>query len=201
MKAAKGCCFWADNCNGVATEWRRRRQMRTLTPAMTYRDTAEKLAIWSGQITELRQKMRDAQASIEPGPVHHYEFVTSERRKRLPHLFGRSRDLFVIHNMGPACPQCTLLADGFNGSYPHIADRPDTGFEQATISVLCGTRSICCRKVPPLVGRVQLPVATTQQKNTQRLFLPLFFWSALPISAARSRKNFARSIEPDTMKL
>jgi hypothetical protein len=96
---------------------------------MTYRDTAENRAIWSGQITGLRQKMRDAQASIEPGPVHHHEFVTAERRKRLPHLFGRRRDLFAIDNMGRGCPQCTLLADGFSGGYPHITDRPDTGFE------------------------------------------------------------------------
>ena len=36
---------------------------------------------------------------------------------------ARSSDLFVIHNMGRSCPNCTLWADGFNGIYPHIADR------------------------------------------------------------------------------
>ena len=38
------------------------RQIRGLTAAMTYRDTTEKLAAWRGQIAELRQKLRDAQA-------------------------------------------------------------------------------------------------------------------------------------------
>ena len=90
---------------------------------MTYRDTAERLAAWRGQIAELRQKMRDAQASVEPEPVHDYEFAGSEGSKRLSQLFGTKRDLFVIHNMGRSCPSCTLWADGFNGIYPHIADR------------------------------------------------------------------------------
>jgi hypothetical protein len=37
---------------------------------MTYRDTAERLATWKrAEIAELRQKMCDAQASVEPEPV------------------------------------------------------------------------------------------------------------------------------------
>ncbi len=89
---------------------------------MTYRETAERLAAWRGQIAELRQKMRDEQASVEPEPVRDYEFATAEGPKRLSQLFGAKRDLFVIHNMGRACVHCTLWADGFNGIYPHIAD-------------------------------------------------------------------------------
>jgi len=38
-------------------------------------------------------------------------------------MFDGGRDLFVIHNMGVMCPNCTLWADGFNGLYPHIAQR------------------------------------------------------------------------------
>ena len=90
---------------------------------MTYHDTAEKLAAWRGQIAELRQKMREAQASIAPEPVHDYELATLEGTVRLSQLFGTKRDLFIIHNMGRSCPNCTLWADGFNGIYPHIADR------------------------------------------------------------------------------
>jgi predicted dithiol-disulfide oxidoreductase (DUF899 family) len=91
--------------------------------AMTYRDTAGKLAAWRGQIAELRRKMRDAQASVEPQPVRNYEFASADGAIRLSQLFGAKRDLFVIHNMGRSCPHCTLWADGFNGIYPHIADR------------------------------------------------------------------------------
>jgi predicted dithiol-disulfide oxidoreductase (DUF899 family) len=90
---------------------------------MTYRDTAEQLASWREQIAELRKKMREAQASVEPESVREYEFATKEGPKRLSQLFAGKRDLFVIHNMGRSCPSCTLWADGFNGIYPHIADR------------------------------------------------------------------------------
>ena len=90
---------------------------------MNYRDTAAKLAAWRGEIAELRRKMREAQASVEPEPVRDYEFATIEGPLRLSQLFGEKRDLFVIHNMGRSCPHCTLWADGFNGLYPHIADR------------------------------------------------------------------------------
>lgn len=90
---------------------------------MNYRDTASKLAAWREQIAEIRGRMREAQASVEPEPVRDYEFTTPDGPVRLSQLFGDKRDLFVIHNMGRSCPACTLWADGFNGSYPHIADR------------------------------------------------------------------------------
>jgi Bacterial protein of unknown function (DUF899) len=90
---------------------------------MNYRETTEKLAAWRQQIAELRQRMRDAQASVEPVPVGEYEFASVEGSQRLSQLFGTKRDLFVIHNMGRSCPHCTLWADGFNGIHPHIADR------------------------------------------------------------------------------
>jgi predicted dithiol-disulfide oxidoreductase (DUF899 family) len=88
-----------------------------------YRDTTAKLAAYRGQIAELRQKMREAQASIEPEPVRDYEFATVNGPVRLSQLFGAKQDLFVIHSMGRSCPHCTLWADGFNGLYAHIIDR------------------------------------------------------------------------------
>src|SRR5450432_2919056 len=90
---------------------------------MNYSDTATKLAAWREQIAEILGNMREAQASVEPEPVRDYEFTTSDGPVRLSQLFGTKRDLFVIHNMGRSCPSCTLWADGFNGIYPHIADR------------------------------------------------------------------------------
>ncbi len=56
--------------------------------------------------------------------VKDYELRGAGGRKvRLSRMFGRKRDLIVIHNMGAACPYCTLWADGFNGIYDHLADR------------------------------------------------------------------------------
>jgi predicted dithiol-disulfide oxidoreductase (DUF899 family) len=95
-----------------------------MTTAMTYQDTAGKLATWRGQIAELRQKMRDAQAAVEPEPMRDYEFTTAEGSLRLSQLFGTKRDLLVIHNMGRSCPNCTLWADGFNGIYPQAGAFP-----------------------------------------------------------------------------
>jgi predicted dithiol-disulfide oxidoreductase (DUF899 family) len=67
--------------------------------------------------------MRALQAAVEPEPVEDYAFATPDGTAPLSKLFGRKDDLIVIHNMGSSCPYCTLWADGFNGLYPHLADR------------------------------------------------------------------------------
>jgi predicted dithiol-disulfide oxidoreductase (DUF899 family) len=90
---------------------------------MSYRDDAATLAAYRGQIAELRARMREVQASIEPEPVQDYSFATPEGEVRLSDLFGDKSDLIVILNMGASCPNCTLWADGYNGLYPHISDR------------------------------------------------------------------------------
>jgi predicted dithiol-disulfide oxidoreductase (DUF899 family) len=90
---------------------------------MSYQGSIAKIAALREQIAELRQKMREAQAAVEPEPVRDYEFATNRGAVPLSQLFGTKRDLFAIHNMGRSCPYCTLWADGFNGLYPHIADR------------------------------------------------------------------------------
>jgi predicted dithiol-disulfide oxidoreductase (DUF899 family) len=90
---------------------------------MSYRDNAATLAAYRGQIAELRARMREVQASIEPESVQDYGFGTPEGTVHLSDLFGDKRDLIVILNMGTSCPSCTLWADGFNGLYPHISDR------------------------------------------------------------------------------
>jgi predicted dithiol-disulfide oxidoreductase (DUF899 family) len=90
---------------------------------MQYRDSTQKLAAYREQIAELRRKMREVQAAVEPEQVADYVFATPSGSRSLSDLFGDKRDLFVIHNMGTSCAYCTLWADGFNGLYPHIADR------------------------------------------------------------------------------
>ena len=90
---------------------------------MGYRQTSRKLARYRRQIAAIRDKMRAAQASAEPEEARDYEFATPEGPVRLSALFGDNDDLIVIHNMGASCPYCTLWADGYNGIYPHLADR------------------------------------------------------------------------------
>jgi predicted dithiol-disulfide oxidoreductase (DUF899 family) len=90
---------------------------------MKYQETAEQLASYRRQITELRDKMRAMQASVEPQEVPDYAFATPQGTVQLSALFAGKPDLIVIHNMGASCAYCTLWADGFNGVYDHLADR------------------------------------------------------------------------------
>jgi predicted dithiol-disulfide oxidoreductase (DUF899 family) len=90
---------------------------------MTYRDSAAALKAYRGQIADLRKKMHELQATIEPEPVAEYAFATLDGTVGLADLFGEKHDLIVIHNMGASCVYCTLWADGFNGVYQHLANR------------------------------------------------------------------------------
>ena len=56
-------------------------------------------------------------------PVADYTLVGPAGPVQLSALFGGKRDLVVVHNMGRQCRYCTMWADGFNGLYPHLADR------------------------------------------------------------------------------
>lgn len=75
------------------------------------------------EITDLRQKMRTAQTQLEPEAVTDYEFLSGNGPTRLSALFGAHEDLMVVHNMGRACPSCTLWADGYNGIHLHVISR------------------------------------------------------------------------------
>ena len=90
---------------------------------MSNRQTREQLAEYRRQIAELRQRMRAVRAAAEPEEVGDYEFSTPSGPVRLSALFGDHRDLILIHNMGIACPNCTMWADGYNGVYPHLVQR------------------------------------------------------------------------------
>jgi predicted dithiol-disulfide oxidoreductase (DUF899 family) len=90
---------------------------------MTYGDAGARLAAFRDQIAALREEMRKVQAAREPEPVEDYALHNLVGPVRLSALFGGRPDLIVIHNMGKSCPACTMWADGFNGLYPHLADR------------------------------------------------------------------------------
>jgi predicted dithiol-disulfide oxidoreductase (DUF899 family) len=90
---------------------------------MKYAAGSEKMSSYRRQIADIRQKMRTAQAAIEPQEVADYEFKTPEGTVRLSALFGDHADLMVVHNMGSSCPSCTLWADGYNGLHHHVITR------------------------------------------------------------------------------
>ena len=90
---------------------------------MKYVEGAKKLATHREQIAAIRNRMLKIRKTIAPQEVEDYSFATVGGRMRLSELFGGKNDLFVIHNMGASCPYCTLWADGYNGIYPHLANR------------------------------------------------------------------------------
>jgi predicted dithiol-disulfide oxidoreductase (DUF899 family) len=90
---------------------------------MKYADAAERLADYRRQIAAIRARMRETQAETEPQEVSDYEFRTPEGSVRLSQLFGDHDQLIVIHNMGKACPSCTMWADGYNGIHHHVTSR------------------------------------------------------------------------------
>ncbi len=90
---------------------------------MNYAQTTERLNDYRRRIKDLRQEMRQVQARIEPQPVEDYRFRTLGGEVALSELFGDRTDLFVIHNMGTGCPNCTMWADGFNGVLQHLENR------------------------------------------------------------------------------
>jgi predicted dithiol-disulfide oxidoreductase (DUF899 family) len=90
---------------------------------MKYQDMSGKLADYRRQIADIREKMRDAIATVEPQEVKDYEFANTDGSVRLSELFGDHEDLIVIHNMGVACSYCTLWADGYNGIHRHVVSR------------------------------------------------------------------------------
>ncbi|MEZ5833211.1 MAG: DUF899 family protein [Dongiaceae bacterium] len=90
---------------------------------MKYQQASKKLEGYRKNIAALREKMRATLAETEPEEVRDYEFSTPKGKRKLSDLFGKSDELFMIHNMGRKCPYCTMWADGFNGVYDHLADR------------------------------------------------------------------------------
>jgi len=91
---------------------------------MQYQETAQKIASLREDIAKLRAEMNAARAAIDPVEFPDYALARPGGAKvKLSELFGDKADLIVIHNMGAGCSYCTLWADGFNGVYPHLANK------------------------------------------------------------------------------
>lgn len=90
---------------------------------MKYAAGTELINGYRREIATLRQKMRQAQTEIEGEQVADYVFASAAGPISLAALFGVHDDLMVVHNMGRACPSCTLWADGYNGIHAHVISR------------------------------------------------------------------------------
>ncbi|HEU4334312.1 MAG TPA: DUF899 family protein [Candidatus Eisenbacteria bacterium] len=84
------------------------------------------------------QRLAELKRGLPRLPVKDYVLAGPSGPVSLSSLFGAKDDLIVIHNMGKGCRYCTLWADGFNGVWPHLADR--AGF------VVCSPDSVETQK-------------------------------------------------------
>jgi predicted dithiol-disulfide oxidoreductase (DUF899 family) len=114
---------------------------------MQYRETTARLAAYRREIAALRDRMREVQQTVVPEEVADYVLTGPTGPVRLSELFGDKDTLFVIHNMGRSCPNCTMWADGFNGVLPHLENRaafvvtsPDDPATQAAFAASRGWR-------------------------------------------------------------
>ena len=73
----------------------------------------------------MKQKLTSAMRALPAEPVKDYTLThaPSGSPVGLAELFGDSRELILIHNMGKRCPYCTLWAVGFASIYEHAANR------------------------------------------------------------------------------
>jgi peroxiredoxin len=76
------------------------------------------------QIDTLYKELNELRHREAAMPVQDYvlkDFAGNE--VPLSAAFGDRDQLVLIHNMGFACPYCTLWADGFNGLFPYVQKR------------------------------------------------------------------------------
>lgn len=75
------------------------------------------------QIFELKKKRTELRKENPPEQVDDFVFEGWNGPVRLSQFFGDKSELIVVHNMGKHCNYCTLWADGFVSSQPHITTR------------------------------------------------------------------------------
>lgn len=90
---------------------------------MKARPHARKIRAIEDNLVKQQEKLAALKRRQPLEHVADYHFNGPKGPVKLSSLFGRKRDLIVIHNMGRSCPYCTMWADGFNGLLAHLSDR------------------------------------------------------------------------------
>lgn len=87
-------------------------------------ELVEKILLLERKSQALKKKLADLKRQLPPQPISDYTLAgPGGSQVRLSDLFGRHKELIVIHNMGKGCAYCTLWADGFNGVLDHLENR------------------------------------------------------------------------------
>ena len=84
---------------------------------------AKKIRALEASLVRQQEKLGALKRRQPREPIADYVLTGAKGPTKLSQLFGKKRDLIVIHNMGASCPYCTMWADGLNGLLPHLRDR------------------------------------------------------------------------------
>ena len=84
---------------------------------------ARRLRALESALVRAQEKLAARKRRSPREAVADYTLAGARGPVQLSALFGKKRDLVVIHNMGRSCRYCTMWADGFNGLLPHLANR------------------------------------------------------------------------------
>lgn len=75
-------------------------------------------------VMQHNKKLAELKKSLPPIPVKNYEFKNWDGgTTSLADMFGKHKQLVLIHNMGKQCKYCTMWANGFEGIYHHFEDK------------------------------------------------------------------------------
>ena len=112
---------------------KRRAASPKTTAAKTARPSAGTRVSVLGKIKEIEAKILKEKIALsalrKKAPLEEisdYTFKAHDGTEvKLSDLFGRHKDLILIHNMGRGCPYCTMWADGFAGFTKHLENRAE----------------------------------------------------------------------------
>ncbi len=90
---------------------------------MTPRPRPRKIRLREASLVRSAEKLAALKRRQPLEHVADYHLAGPRGPVKLSQLFGRKKDLIVIHNMGVQCKYCTMWADGFNGLLPHLLSR------------------------------------------------------------------------------
>ncbi len=87
-------------------------------------DVEREIAAAEEEMLAVRKKLSDLRSQLPQQDFQDYALTDWDGNAvRLSELFGDKGDLLVVHNMGTACPYCTMWADGLNGVLHHLENR------------------------------------------------------------------------------
>lgn len=73
------------------------------------------------QIEFIRKKRIELNSKLASMDVKDYTLKDRDGKDvKLSEMFGESKNLILVHNMGKACSYCTMWADGFKDTYKEI---------------------------------------------------------------------------------